>query len=264
MKFLILGATGPVGILVIKQLIFQLESWKKSSPESQPQDTGTSNDTSGLSQSQDHPQRPQGHKIILFVRSPQKLPPDVTDHPLIQVVNAQLTDLDKLEEVMEDVDVVISALGPSVKRGPFHPSGEPLAKAYHGIVGVMQKRGVRRILLLGTASMTAPEDKSDARFTALIAGVATFARNAYKDVVAIAKYIASLGEEDGVDWTIVRVPLLTDKDNKEVRAGYIGDGETGVWLARVGWGVWVVRELFKEFDGEGKEWNRKMPMLCTV
>ncbi|EEB97292.1 hypothetical protein MPER_03425, partial [Moniliophthora perniciosa FA553] len=209
MKFLILGATGPVGILVTKQLVFQLESWKKSSPE-QPRD----NPGPELSQSQDHTQKLQGHKIILFARSPQKLPPDVTDHPLIQVVNAQLTDLDKLEEVMEGVGTVISALGPSAKRGPFHPSGEPLAKAYHGIVKVMQKRGVRRILLLGTAYMTAPEDKSDARFTALITGVDTFARNAYKDGVAIAKIITSLGEQDGVYWTIVRVPLLTYKDNR--------------------------------------------------
>ncbi|KAK7060163.1 hypothetical protein VNI00_000927 [Paramarasmius palmivorus] len=256
----------PVGLLATKELIARLQSPQQSTgtpAEPHPSTPDTSNIHSEPSKAQEGEQKPE-HRIILFVRSPQKLPPEIIFNPLIQVVNAQLSDQDKLEEVMEGVDAVISALGPSVKRGPFHPSGEPLAKAYQGVIAAMKKRGVRRIFLLGTASMTAPEDKSDVRFTALVTGVATFARNAYKDVVAIGKFITSLGEEDQIDWTIVRVPLLTDQDNRNIRAGYIGDGQTSVWLARVGWGVWIVRELFKEYSVEEKEWNRKLPMLSSV
>ena len=77
----------------------------------------------------------------------------------------------------------------------------------------------------GTASIHAPEDKSDIKFSALITGVATFARNAYKDVVKIGEVI---NKEEELDWTIVRVPLLNDHSNRDVIAGFIGDGNTQV------------------------------------
>lgn len=50
---------------------------------------------------------------------------------------------------MEGVDAVCSALGPSVKKGPFHPAGEPLAHAYEGVIKAMKKHSVKRLLALG-------------------------------------------------------------------------------------------------------------------
>ncbi|KAL0576568.1 hypothetical protein V5O48_005400 [Marasmius crinis-equi] len=231
MRVLILGATGPVGIALTKLLIERLSSENKSD---------------GVE-----------HKIILFVRSPQKLPADVIFSPLVTVINAQLSDIDKLEEALEGVDAVLSALGPSVSKGPFHPSGEPLAKAYQGVLGAMRKRGVKRLFALGTASNTAEEDKSDVRFGALVTGVATLARNAYKDVVAIGKLITAA---EDLDWTIVRVPVLNSKDTKEIHAGYIGDGKTGTILARIGFAVFIIGELFNDTP----LWIRKKPMICSV
>ncbi|KAK1229816.1 hypothetical protein PQX77_007119 [Marasmius sp. AFHP31] len=230
MRVLILGATGPVGLNLTKELIQKLSLDRAEGKE---------------------------HKIILFVRSPAKLPEDVIFNPLVTVINAQLTDIQKLEEALEGVDAVLSALGPSVSKGPFHPSGEPLAKAYEGVLGAMRKRGVKRLLALGTASITAPEDKSDARFAALVAGVATLARNAYKDVVAIGKTISAA---DDLDWTIVRVPLLNNKDGREIHAGFIGDGKTGTFLARIGFAVLVLGELFND----NPQWIRRKPMICSV
>ncbi|KAF9270552.1 NAD-P-binding protein [Marasmius fiardii PR-910] len=231
MRVLILGATGPVGILLTRELIQKLSSEK--------------------------PEKGSEHKIILFVRSPQKIPEDVIFSSFITVVNAQLSDIAKLEEVLEGVDAVLSALGPSVSKGPFHPSGEPLAKAYEGVLGAMRKRGVKRIFVLGTASNTAEEDKSDIRFAALVAGVATLARNAYKDVVAIGKTVSAAQD---LDWTIVRVPILTDKNLRDFHAGYIGDGRTGTFLARVGFAVFIIGELFNPHP----QWVQKKPMICSI
>ncbi|KIK71417.1 hypothetical protein GYMLUDRAFT_147969 [Collybiopsis luxurians FD-317 M1] len=222
MRILVLGATGPVGIALCREAL-------SSIPDS---------------------------SLVLYVRSPQKVPDDLKSNTRVTVVIGQLSDHDSLSKAMEGVNAVCSALGPSVKKGPFHPSGEPLAHAYEGVIEVMKKHRVRRLFALGTASIHAPEDKSDIKFSALITGVATFARNAYKDVVKIGEIIS---KEDELDWIIVRVPLLNDHSNRDVIAGFIGDGKTSTWLARIGFAIFVVAQL----KDDNSIWIKKAPMLCT-
>jgi hypothetical protein len=89
----------------------------------------------------------------------------------------------------------------------------------------------------------------------LINGVATFARNAYKDVVAIGETIRGGGED--LQWTIVRVPVLGSQDSKEVIAGYVGDGKTKTSLTRAGFASFVLEELDKN------EWARKAPLISS-
>ncbi|KAF5345872.1 hypothetical protein D9757_006995 [Collybiopsis confluens] len=222
MRILVLGATGPVGIALCREVLLSMP----------------------------------GSSLVLYVRSPEKVPDDLNSSTQVTVIVGQLTDLDSLAKAMEGVDAVCSALGPSVKKGPFHPSGEPLAHAYEGVIEAMKKNNVKRLFALGTASNEAPEDKSDIRFSALVTGVATFARNAYKDVVKIGKNVSA---EDQLDWTIVRVPVLNDHENRDVIAGFIGDGKVKPWLARIGFAVFVVSQL-KE---NSSVWIKKAPMLCT-
>lgn len=111
------------------------------------------------------------------------------------------------------------------------------------------------MLCLGTASIVDPNDKFNLAFKILISGVATFARNAYRDVVAIGDAVRRRG--DGLEWTIVRVPVLTDKDNAQVLAGYVGDGKTNTFLTRKGFAAFVLEEV------EKKAWIKKAPLICT-
>jgi len=220
MRILILGATGPTGILLIREALAA----------------------------------PQQHTLVLYVRSPEKLPEDISTHPAITVVKGELDD-HALSTAMDGVQVVISTLGPSVKRGPFHPSDTPLAHGYSHIIAAMGMHKVTRLIALGTASITDPNDKFSCQFWLLIKGVATFARNAYKDVVAIGEIIR--GEGVDLEWTIVRVPVLTDKESKEVIAGYVGDGKTKTTVSRAAFAAFVLGEL------EKNEWIRKAPLVCS-
>lgn len=120
----------------------------------------------------------------------------------------------------------------------------------------MHKFGVKRLIILGTASIVDAQDKFDLQFSLLVAGVATVARGAYKDVVAFGKVIRENTAD--LEWTIARVPLLTNKDSKDVIAGYIGDGRTKTTLSRAGFAYWVVQELHKS------EWVRKAPLICSA
>jgi len=221
-RILILGATGPTGILLIRQA---LEKYKSCT-------------------------------LVLYVRSPDKIPGDLVNNPFVVIIQGQLEDTDKLTNAMEGVNVVLSALGPSVKRGPFHPPDTPLAHAYSHIIKAMHQHGINRLICLGTASITDPADKFNLAFSILVKGVATLARNAYNDVVAIGETVRTDGAD--LDWTIVRVPILRDSESSNVVAGYIGDGATSTMLTRLGFAVFVVGEI------EKREWVKKAPLISSA
>jgi len=194
------------------------------------------------------------HTVVVYARTPSKLPESITSNPSVTVVKGELGDKEALKGALAGVHAVLSALGPSVKRGPLHPSGTPLAKAYMLLLEVMHEASVRRLILLGTTSMKDDHDKFDLEFWVLVNGVAVFARNAYKDVVAIGETVRA---DQEILWTIARVPILTDKENEEFVAGYVGDHRTKAWLTRKAFAAFVVQELVKN------EWIRKQPLISS-
>jgi len=114
---------------------------------------------------------------------------------------------------------------------------------------------VKRIILLGTPSISDPQDKFSLIFKLIIAGVRFGAHNAYLDIVAVGEVIRTKG--DALDWTIVRVPVLTDKESEEVVAGYIGDGNTGTLLSRRAYAAFTVHEV------ENIEWVKAAPLISS-
>jgi putative NADH-flavin reductase len=221
MRVLILGATGAVGILLIRE---------------------------ALSRS---------HTVVIFARSPEKLPTDISNNRAIVIIKGQLSDSDGLSKAMEGVDVVVSALGPTVRNGPFHPTGTPLAKAYSLILEIMHKHTVNRLVALGTTSIKDSNDKFNYQFWFLINSIAIFARTAYKDIVTVGNVIRAEGEK--MDWTLVRVPILGNEEKKEFVVGYVGDGKTTAWLTRSALATFMVNEAEKT----DSEWTRKAPLLSS-
>ena len=220
MRVLILGATGGIGLLLIERALAA------------------------------------SHTVVVYARSPQKLPEHYADNPNVVLRKGELTDEAALLQALDGVDAVLSALGPAVSRGPLHPSGEPLAHGYALVIRAMKQIGVRRLIALGTPSITDPADKFSLKMSSIVTGVATLAPNAYKDVVAIGKTVREDGGEE-LDWTIGRVPLLTSSQSEEYITGYVGDGRTGIHLSRAAFAVFVLDEL------ERREWVRKAPLVCT-
>ncbi|KAG1874218.1 NAD-P-binding protein [Suillus tomentosus] len=217
MRVLILGATGAAGVLLIQEALAA------------------------------------SHTVVVYARSPDKLAEEIRHDPRVTVHKGELDDREALSSAIMGVDAVLSALGPSVSRGPMHPKGTPLARAYSLIIELMIGHRVRRLLALGTPSITDPSDKFSLRMSIIVNGVATLARTAYEDVVAIGETIRTQGND--LDWTIVRVPLLSGADDKNLVVGYVGDGKTGIWVTRVGFASFVVQEL------EKNEWVKKAPLI---
>jgi putative NADH-flavin reductase len=217
MRFLILGGTGPSGILVIQKTL-----------QLYPEAT-----------------------IAIFARSPDKVPEDIAQNPSITLIKGELTDLDALSTAVQGVNVVLSALGPLAS----HPPGNIIATFYGHLIDLMIKHNIKRIILLGTASISDPKDKFSLIFKLIIAGVRLAAYNAYLDVVAIGEVIRTKG--DALDWTIVRVPVLTNNDSEEVVAGHVGDGTTGYSLSRKAYAAFTVHEV------ENMEWIKEAPLISS-
>jgi len=62
---------------------------------------------------------------------------------------------------------------------------------------------------------------------------------------------------DALDWTIVRLPILTNIDSEEVVAGHVGDGKTGIYLSRKAYAAFTVHEV------EKKEWVKEAPLISS-
>jgi len=219
MHVLILGATGPCGTLLVKEAL-------------------------GAS-----------HTVVIFARSPEKLSEEIRNDTRVTILKGELDDESALSAAVENVDAVLSALGPKLSHGTY-PRGEPLTRAYSLIIKVMAVHSVKRLIALGTPSMTDPHDKQSLKWTLIVGGIKTLAPTVYSDIVGIGNIIRTEG--DALDWTIVRVPFLTDSNSRDVVAGYVGDGKTGTTLSRVGFATFVLQELAKN------EWVKKAPLITVV
>ncbi|PVF98559.1 NAD(P)-binding protein [Serendipita vermifera] len=215
----------------------------------------------------------RNYNVVIYARSPQKLPEDVKSHPCVIIIKGSLEDEEMLAKAFEaelpanqshdegtnpdsttsqklNIDAVISALGPPVKW--IHPAGHPLAKGYERVVRIAKEKGVRRFIVLGTASNKDEHDKFDLRFRTLVFGVEHFAPHAYEDMVAIGDVFKS---QQDLDWTIARIPVLLSTEAEKYVAGYIGDGQAKPFLTRPLFARFVFDEI------EQRQWIRKQPLV---
>lgn len=218
MHLLILGATGPSGTLLV---------------------------TEALNAS---------HTVVIFARSPEKLSEEIRNDTRVTVLKGELDNESALSAAMENVDAVLSALGPKLSHGTY-PSGEPLARAYSLVIKAMVAHGVKRLIALGTPSIADPHDKQSLKWSFIISGLKILTPTVYSDIVGVGNVIRTEG--DALDWTIVRVPFLTNSSSRDVVAGYSGDGKTGTTLSRLGFATFVIQELAEN------KWVKEAPLVTT-
>src|SRR6056297_250250 len=182
---LLLGATGATGRLLLRQLLGQ------------------------------------GHEVRAIVRSPDSLPPDLSGHPRLSLIEATVLDLDDeaLRRHVQGCAAVASCLGHTLSfRGMF---GAPrklvtdsLRRVCEQVIVTGPRRRVRVVLMgsSGVRNRDAAERISLAQSLVILA--LRWLLPPHRDNEQAAEYLRTqIGQDDPfIEWSVVRPDGLVDED----------------------------------------------------
>lgn len=200
----------------------------------------------------------KNYTLTLLVRTPSKLPKQITSNPSVDIITGSLSDMEAIARTIHGADAVLSTLGPKLSLSTaLHGLADhstPLADGYQLILHAMQTEGVKRLIALGTVSNENPEDHSSVVRWCMETAVWVFLHSAWRDVVQYGREIQG---DKFVEWTIARVARLTNSEGGKVEAGVVGGEGTSVFVARKDLAKWFLQEL------EKREWIRKSPIVYS-
>jgi len=172
-----------------------------------------------------------GHQVTAFVRDLAKLS---LQHPALSVIQGNVGDAGAVEKAITGQQAVLSVLGPTRGSSP----GAMSAAAYH-ITHAMQKSGVKRLVTLTGAGVRDPRDQPKA-FDHLMRTLLGMLSGA---VLRDSQEGVSMIRASDLDWTVVRVPMLTDGPlTGKFRVGYVGK-DSGRQISRADAAAFMLQQL---------------------
>jgi len=141
----------------------------------------------------------KGHQVTAIVRNLDGLAPAL--HGAARLVQADVMDPDAIAPALADADTVVSALS-----GPGRAVGSVWSESTRSIVQAMREASLLRYIAI-TGSML--DTTGDGPFFRYIGK--PIARRVLKGSARDMRRAEQLIHESGLDWTIIRVPRLTDK-----------------------------------------------------
>ncbi len=152
-----------------------------------------------------------GHYITTIARDPSKL-----DGSRAIIIKGTPYDPENVKRAVCDCDVVISTLNVSrVSDSPWSRLRSPkdmISQSIRNTINIMPEQGIKRIIVMSTIGAGDSWNKMPFIFKLVISS--SNLRHAFKDHTRQEEILA----ESGTNWTIVRLPVLTDeKGEKEVR-----------------------------------------------
>lgn len=173
----------------------------------------------------------KGHEVVAFARNPSKLG---VSNGRLAVVEGDVTDPAAVERAVAGAEAVLISLGHTKTS-----TKDVQTTGTENIVRAMNKHGVRRLVSLTGAGVRDPRDEPrlfDKAITALL-------KLLQKDVLEDAERHARVIEKSGLDWVIVRGPVLTDGERKGAyRVGYVGKN-SGTKISRADVADFMLRQV---------------------
>lgn len=175
-----------------------------------------------------------GHQVRAFARNPSKIS---LQHNSLKVIEGELNETDKINQVVKGADAVISLLGPMNLD-----KTRPITKGVKTIIQSMNENNVKRLVIAVSSSFRDPKDKFHFWIDFGVWVLKAIARN------SILKEIEELGKvtvESNLDWTMIRLPKLSNQKPKgKFNVGYSGDGKVkNFWLSRADLADFLIKQL---------------------
>lgn len=172
-----------------------------------------------------------GHHVRALVRDPTKV---TRQDDRLTLIHGNVRDAAAVARAIEGSDAVLSALGPT-RNAPDMDVSTGMAH----VLTAMEAHGVRRLVVVTGAGVRVKGDRPRA-FDRLM-GLAL--RLAAKHVLADSQRAVERVHASDRDWTVVRVPMLTDGPaTGTLRVGMVGQG-TGPRLARADLAAFLLEQV---------------------
>ena len=180
-----------------------------------------------------------GHQVTVLVRDPAKL---AASDARVRVVKGSLQDAACVDQAVAGADAVISVLGPSNNQPSFD-----ISRGMGVIIQAMKARGVQRLVISAGAGVGDPQDAPGLFNRVMNVLLKAAAKNVYEDMLRTV----SLVRESGLDWTVVRVPMLTDAAaSGQIKVGMVGKG-MGPRISRADMADFLLKQAAsQEFSGK--------------
>lgn len=109
----------------------------------------------------------------------------------------------------------------------------------------------KRAMVLGTCAYPSPRDKGSIKWKLSVALIRVIGGSAYEEFRGLGEFIASQDLAQ-LQWTLFRVPFLTNGAEAPVTASYTGHGNDGFFLSRRSMASWVLKEMVRSSVQVGK------------
>ncbi len=173
----------------------------------------------------------EGHQVTVMVRDPGKLS---IQNERLKVIQGSLNEESFVEQAVAGADAVLSVLGPASNKPTFE-----ISQAMQTIIHAMKKSGVKRLVISAGAGVGDPADKPKLFNRLINMLLQATAKNVYEDMLRTVELV----RDSGLDWTVVRVPMLTDGPaTGQVKVGMVGDG-MGPRISRVDMAGFMLQEV---------------------
>ncbi len=176
-----------------------------------------------------------GYQVAALARNPEKFDTfsRFQNDPLM-VIEGNITDPVCLDQVIRGAGAVISVLGPT--------SNEPTFEVSQGmelILAAMKQHGVKRIIISAGAGVGDPEDSPKLFNRLMNVLLKATAKNVYMDMLKTVDLVRS----SGLEWTVVRAPMLTDDPKLgHVKVGMVGKG-MGARISRADMADFILQQV---------------------
>lgn len=164
-----------------------------------------------------------GYTLSVYTRDPAKL---AAFSGRIDIIVGDLKDHNAIKACLTGADAVISALGPNSLKAR---EKRPIMRGVGTIISFMEEMNVLRLIQISTAAYRDPKDGFDWKSRAFTLLFKLIVRNAFDDIQATAELVT----RSRLDWTLVRIPNLTDAPaTGGVDIGWYGRTKLGTKLSR--------------------------------
>lgn len=136
-----------------------------------------------------------GYAVTAFVHRHHNLP----SHPNLIIAKGDVYDKSEVQKALQDADVVLSALS---SWGT--PKKDVLSAAMATIVPTMKERGIDRIISLTGSEARASGDRLSVIHRLAHIGIGVVGGKVLRDGERHIKLL----EQSGLDWTVVRSPIM--------------------------------------------------------